>query len=175
MESHQFDRLAKHLSRRGVTKGLLAGGVTGLLSAVLLKPVPDAAADKRGNHRAKRRGQVKAQRADSACARRCRELFPPGEERGKCMRQDCASCPEACRLSMVTFDGRNVCGDAENFPCAATCSATNPCSTGSGEECLVSFTLLSTGDTITFSALCGLDPGLAFCVPVHRNCPTTPP
>src|SRR5215204_385037 len=41
MERHRFDQLAKHVSRRGVTKGLLAGGAAGVF--VLLGRQPSQA------------------------------------------------------------------------------------------------------------------------------------
>jgi hypothetical protein len=134
MESQRFDQLAKHLSRRGVTKGLLAGGVAGLVALL-----------------SRQTGQ--AQGCEATCAQEgCAGVR--GEERGECQRNCVAQCgcPEGttfcpddglcynlqtnnCHCADVRVSGGSPCGGVCPGSGLGRCCENGLCTTGTPTEC----------------------------------------
>lgn len=118
MDARQFDRIAKILGSEADRRRVL-GALAGSVAAVLGKQ------------------QLTPAQADSDCAHFCEEVFPPGQERGQCVRdaahgggtcQECAGdvanfCGGAC--VDLTSD-LNHCGR-----CDHACAATETCFRGS--------------------------------------------
>jgi hypothetical protein len=115
MDPTRFDRLARSLARSASRRRALGS----LLGAALVPLGGTAATDARSRHRHGTRDQD----GNSACAAFCAAVFPPGRDRGQCVR-DAAHGAGLC----VACDGdpARLCNGA---CCAAgeTCDGTGQC------------------------------------------------
>jgi hypothetical protein len=109
MDHKRFDRWARLLGDRATRRGLL-GGVAGL-AAIPLGEAASRAHRGRADRRSAGSGDV-ATEQNAECAARCKELFPPGKKRGRCISQGvrgrgpCAEpvCEEQCAKDAACCD-----------------------------------------------------------------------
>jgi hypothetical protein len=117
MESQRFDQIAKHVSRRSVTKGLLAGGLGGLITLLGRQP-------------------SKAQGCEAACADGdCADL--KGQAKGDCMRACTGQCGCPPDTTFCPDDGLCYNLKTNNCHCAdplASGGIPNPCGGRCGFE-----------------------------------------
>ena len=169
MDENRFHRWVRHLegrvTRRGAI-GILTAGLTAL-------PLRETAARRREKptRRGSSKGDVAAQR-NAACAARCKDLFPPGKERGQCISDgargrgpctkpvcavQCANdraccdesgfgcCDDTC--TRLDDDGEcppSVCASPPSCTSDAECCGMDRCSCGNPNVC-VQFKSLGTG------------------------------
>jgi hypothetical protein len=169
MDDERFDRWIRLLGDRATRRGVV-GAFAGLAAISL-----GEAASRRRRSATKRRnsgkGDVAAQR-NADCAARCKDLFPPGKKRGRCI-SDGAHGRGPCAAPVCTVQCANdaACCDESGFGCCddtcteldddgacpppvcvppssctsdAQCCATDRCSCGNPNVC-VQFKSLGTG------------------------------
>ena len=133
MDGKKFDDLTEALaagaSRRRVLK-LLGGGLAGGLGLAL------------GGRKAARAGVAPppppSGPGNSACAKLCAELFPPGKERGQCVADGakgtgpCAAPVDQC--AGVNCDDGNECtiDSCSSGTCSSVANTNAPCAGGTG-------------------------------------------
>jgi hypothetical protein len=118
MDARQFDRIAKTLGS-GADRRRVLGALAGSVAAVLGKQ------------------QLTPAQADSDCAHFCEEAFPPGRERGQCVREAAhggGTCQE-CAGDVARFCGGacvDLTADQDHCgQCDHPCTGTETCFEGS--------------------------------------------
>ena len=138
MDSTTFDTIARMLdaglNRRHATRGVLGA----ILGGAAIGGTRSVAARKRGGRGRKKSRRVRQESGgpgNSACARFCNAVFPPGRQRGQCKsegaRHTLGNLCDACETDVARFCDGVCCASGEECDGSA-CQGACP---GTWEEC----------------------------------------